>query len=83
MDNIVRHPTYLTCGADLYGNIYTLRFKKARMLKAHPHRLGYLKCHVLHGGTQKYVHRVVYECFNGLIPDGLEIFQFWLPNRAI
>ena len=64
------HPVYDLYGADKDGNIINI-IKKVPT-KGNKHVLGYMKCCVRnYGGKQKsfFVHRFVWECYNGIIPE--------------
>ena len=68
------HPIYDLHASDADGNIIHI-IKKVPM-KGNKNYNGYIKCNVKkHGDKQKsyYIHRFVWECFNGFIPDGKEI----------
>ena len=69
-----RHPIYdLYFGSKCGRFIHVERKVNNRGTKE---RTGYLKCKIrAEGGKQKnyYVHRFIWECFNGLIPKGMEI----------
>lgn len=58
-----------------YGRVRSLKHEKIRILKQLKHTNGYLKVNLCKDGITKifYVHRLVYEAFNGFIPDGYEI----------
>ena len=66
------HPVYNLYASDENGNIIHL-VKQVPSI-GQKHKNGYLVCTVRkHGqnGQKNYlVHRFVYECFNGIIPDG-------------
>lgn len=53
----------------------TKRFRKGRILKPCKKKNGYLYVRLSKNGITKnfYVHRLVYEAFNGTIPDGYEV----------
>ena len=65
------HPVYDLYAADKNGNVLHIIEKVPR--KGCEQRNGYIKCMVReYGGRQKgmFVHRFVWECFNGVIPEG-------------
>ena len=65
------HPVYDLYGADKDGNI--LHIIKKTPNKGHNKPRGYMMCmvrkHGQNGYKSMYVHRFVWECFNGIIPD--------------
>ena len=66
------HPVYNLYASDENGNIIHL-VKQVPSI-GQKHKSGYLACmvrkHGQNGQKGYYVHRFVYECFKGLIPDG-------------
>ena len=66
------HPVYNLYASDENGNIIHL-VKQVPSI-GQKHKSGYLMCmvrkHGQNGQKGYYVHRFVYECFNGVIPDG-------------
>ena len=66
------HPVYNLYASDKNGNI--IHLVKQVPSKGRKHKNGYLLCmvrkHGQNGQKGYYVHRFVYECFNGIIPDG-------------
>ena len=72
---IKQHPEFTHYGADADGNIYSLKFGKIKEHIQSPHQRGYLHFTATQYGNRKsYLsHRFIYECFNGMIPDGLQI----------
>ena len=66
------HPVYNLYASDENGNIIHL-VKQVPSI-GQKHKSGYLACmvrkHGQNGQKGYYVHRFVYECFNGIIPDG-------------
>ena len=58
-----------------FGRIRSLKFGKVRILKPGKDINGYLKVTLCKEGKQKqfFVHRLVWETFNGPIPEGYEI----------
>lgn len=69
------HPIYNLYGASEDGYIINI-------IKQIPHRgnknhTGYYKCHVrIHGQSgfeTYYVHRFIYECYRGMIPEGMVV----------
>ena len=49
--------------------------QKGRILKPDKTKRGYLQVQLCKGGKKKWfsVHRLVYEAFNGIIPDGMQV----------
>ena len=68
------HPIYTNFGANKYGQIYNKKTKRCsigNLLSS-----GYMKITLQQIGLPKkttLVHRIVYECFHGDIPSGLQI----------
>ena len=66
------HPVYNLYAADRKGNIINI-IKKVP-IKGQKQANGYLQCfvrkHAQKGQKHCYVHRFVWECFNGVIPEG-------------
>ena len=66
------HPVYNLYASDENGNI--IHLVKQVPSTGNKHKSGYLFCmvrkHGQNGQKGYYVHRFVYECFNGIIPDG-------------
>ena len=66
------HPVYNLYASDGNGNI--MHLVKQVPSTGQKHKNGYLFCMVRKHGQNRqkgyYVHRFVYECFNGIIPDG-------------
>ena len=66
------HPVFNLNASDKNGNIIHLVRQVPNL--GQKHKSGYLVCmvrkHGQNGQKTCYVHRFVYECFNGLIPDG-------------
>ena len=66
------HPVYNLYASDGNGNI--IHLVKQVPSTGQKHKNGYLFCmvrkHGQNGQKGYYVHRFVYECFNGIIPDG-------------
>ena len=72
INNIVYniHPIYDLYASDENGEI--IHIIKKVTLKGHKHRNGYMQCVVRkYRGKQKtyFIHRFIWECFNGLIPE--------------
>ena len=69
------HPVYDMYAANENGTIAQINYKVP--VKGHRHRTDYLWWRLRKSDQfdQKfyYIHRFVYECFNGLIPDGMFI----------
>ena len=61
--------------ASNFGRVRSLKFGKVRILKPGKTKKGYLYVCLCKDRKQKqfYVHRLVYETFNGTIPEGYEI----------
>ena len=73
INNIVYniHPIYDLYASDENGEFININKKVTS--KGYKHRTGYMQCNVRkYGGKQKrrFTHRFVWECFNGLIPEG-------------
>ena len=66
------HPVYNLYASDGNGNI--IHLVKQVPSTGQKHKNGYLFCmvrkHGQNGQKGCYIHRFVYECFNGIIPDG-------------
>ena len=66
------HPVYDLYAADRNGNIINI-VKKA-LIKGYKNNFGYMKCtvrkHGQRGQNSYFIHRFVWECFNGIIPEG-------------
>ena len=66
------HPVYNLYASDENGNI--IHLVKQVPSTGNKRKSGYLFCmvrkHGQNGQKGYYVHRFVYECFNGIIPDG-------------
>ena len=66
------HPVYNLYASDENGNI--IHLVRQVPSAGQKHKSGYLACmvrkHGQNGQKGYYVHRFVYECFNGIIPDG-------------
>ena len=58
-----------------YGRVRSLKDGKVRILKPHKTTNGYLQVCLYKDGKEKrfLVHRLVWEAFNGTIPEGYEI----------
>ena len=68
------HPIYDLHASDVDGNI--IHIIKKVLMKGNKNYNGYIKCNVKkYGDKQKsyYIHRFIWKCFNGFIPDGKEI----------
>ena len=66
------HPIYDIYGADIDGNIINIIKKipsKGHMNDPRGYRRCTVKKHNQHGQKSILIHRFVWECFNGLIPD--------------
>ena len=65
------HPVYDLYASDENGNI--IHILKKIPTKGNKQRNGYMGCRIRKygGGFESYkIHRFIYECFNGLIPEG-------------
>ena len=66
------HPVYNLYASDVNGNI--IHLVKQVPFAGQKHKSGYMLCmvrkHRQNGQKGYSVHRFVFECFNGLIPDG-------------
>ena len=65
------HPVYDLYASDENGNI--IHILKKIQTKGNKQRNGYMGCRIrkYYGGFESYkIHRFIYECFNGLIPEG-------------
>ena len=70
------HPIYDIYDSDEKGNI--INIVKKVPSKGNKNNCGYMQCMIRkYGGKQKtyFVHRFVWECFNGIIPEGKVIDQ--------
>lgn len=58
-----------------FGRVRSLKFGKVRILKLFKNSKGYLYVDLYKDGKRKEfrVHRLVWETFNGAIPDGMEV----------
>ena len=68
------HHIYTNFGANKYGQVYNKKTKRCSIGNLQPS--GYLKTQLNQIGLPPkhfYIHRLVYECFNGDIPDGMQI----------
>ena len=63
------HPVYTDYGADSDGNVYSFKKNKIRVLKLIKDEYGYHIISVYHLSKVKNikVHKLIYECFNGLV----------------
>lgn len=68
-------PGYPKCQVSNIGNARTLRNNEIRLLKPFKSKGGYLRVSLWKDGNIKkfFVHRLVYETFNGKIPDGMQV----------
>ena len=69
-----KHPVFTDYASDKDGNIYSFKFNRITELSKAPHGRGYQQFRICTNGVYKnyLVHRFVYECFNGVITDGLQ-----------
>lgn len=70
-----QHPIFKDYCADKDGNIYSTKFGKWRQIARAPHGRGYNQFSAQQSGYMKsYLwHRFVWECWNGMIPKGMQI----------
>lgn len=68
-------PGYEGYEASTLGRIRSLKYGKIRILKLFKTKKGYLRVNLWKDGKMKpfFVHRLVYEAFNGAIPDGMQV----------
>ena len=66
------YPIYDQYAVDKNGNV--VHIVKQRLMKGNKNHIGYLQCSMRQRGQKNqkvyYVHRFIWECYNGLIPDG-------------
>ena len=69
------HPVYNLYGANKQGEV--IHIARQVPLKGNDNNTGYLSTKVRGSGNRKqtgvFIHRFIYECYNGLIPDGMVI----------
>ena len=74
---IKKHPKFKEYGADIDGNIYSLKFGKIRQMQPCHHKRGYHQFRLSIAGVESkmyLVHRFVYECLTEqMISKGLQI----------
>jgi hypothetical protein len=70
-----KHPVFTDYGSDKDGNVYSFKYGKLKELAKVNHGRGYNHFSLrLCGKIHMYLnHRFTYECFNGMIPKGLQI----------
>ena len=70
-----KHPVFTDYGSDKDGNVYSFKAGKIKELAKVNHGRGYNHYSLrLCGKIHMYLnHRFTYECFNGMIPKGLQI----------
>jgi len=77
MAEIKKHPVFTDYGADLEGNVYSFKCNKLKERAKVTHGRGYHHFSIWitkqHKSKMYLVHRFVYECFHGIIPQGLQI----------
>ena len=82
-----RHPFSEEYLASKCGKILSLKWNKKRILKLNKRRDGYLHFYSYENNKRRnyLIHRFVYECFKGAIPEGMHIdhFDFNRKNNAI
>ena len=68
-----KHPKYKKYLASKCGKILSLKQKEKRILKLHIRGNGYLGFQLFENNARKdyYIHRFVFETFNGFIPKGM------------
>jgi hypothetical protein len=73
-NEIKQHPVFIHYAADAEGNIYSLKAGKIKLMAKVPHGRGYHQFGIrMYGRTYMYLaHRFVYECFNGVIQQGMQ-----------
>lgn len=74
-DNLFIHPVHKEYGCDENGNVYSFMFGKIKKLKPAKSKDGYLHFIIRNNGVRKNynVHRFVWECIKGEIPEGYEV----------
>lgn len=74
-NQLKQHPVFTDYASDIEGNIYSLKFGKIKQLKKVKHPRGYHQLNISIKGKQKMYlcHRLTFECWNGVIPYGLQI----------
>jgi hypothetical protein len=72
--DLKKHPVFTDYASDIYGNVYSFKFNRITEISKAPHTRGYqqFRVHVAGEGRSYLVHRFVYECYNGMIKDGLQ-----------
>ena len=69
------HPVYDLYGASKQGEV--INIERCVPMKGHCYGIGYPKIAVRGSGDKKsktvFVHRFIYECYNGVIPEGMVI----------
>ena len=69
------HPFYNEYGANRQGDVILI--PSSKLIKGRDHNSGYRQVNVCRLGDGKFtsvlVHRFVYECYNGVIPNGMVI----------
>ena len=69
------HPVYNEYGANRQGEVILIA--KSTLIKGRDHNSGYRQVNVSRFEDQKFttvlVHRFIYECYNGVIPEGMVI----------
>jgi hypothetical protein len=68
-----QHPIYDKYAADEQGNLYSLLCGKCKKCSVKPCSDGRVTKRLAHYGVTVRMHRFTWECFNGTIPDGIEI----------
>ena len=69
-----RHPIYQDYLASRCGKILSLKWNKTKLLRLQVQKNGYVMFSISQNGNKSlYVHRFVFETFNGEIPKGKEI----------
>lgn len=78
MKKYFRHPVFTNYSADEDGSVYSMNYNKTgtiKRLREGNNGNGYLQVSLWKDGKAKQylVHRFVYECINGAIPDGYHV----------
>ena len=80
-----KHPVFSDYAASKDAQVFSLKRKK--LLKSFDNGQGYLKFKICQNGKQisYYVHRFVYECIKGVIPEGMHTdhIDFCKTNNSI
>ena len=84
MTNLKQHPVFTDDGSDIEGNVYSFKFGKIKQLKKVKHPRGYHQLNLSIKGKKKMYlcHRLTFECFNGIIPNGLQVNHKEIENKT-